>query len=290
MATISILGAGCDYELTAPTGSSTVLVFVHGWLLSRRYWEPLMQMLSAEYQCLAYDLRGFGRSPNGAVWHGATASSYSLETYATELLQLLTTLNIEKAWIIGHSLGGSIALWAAAMAPDRIEGIVGLNAGGGIYLQEAFEQFRNAGQQMVKLRPSWLRHLPLLDRAFANMATTQTLDRAWGQQRLVDFLDADAVAAQELLLASTTRSQVHQLPQIVAALPQPAYFIAGSQDKVMEPRYVRHLASFHRAFPEWGGNVLEVPECGHFAMLEQTDTIAKYLQSVLQGQAVPACV
>jgi 2-succinyl-6-hydroxy-2,4-cyclohexadiene-1-carboxylate synthase len=51
-----------NYTITAPTTAPVVLVFVHGWLLSRGYWQPLIDRLSPHYQCLSYDLRGFGRS------------------------------------------------------------------------------------------------------------------------------------------------------------------------------------------------------------------------------------
>jgi pimeloyl-ACP methyl ester carboxylesterase len=77
---------------------------------------------------------------------------------------------------------------------------------------------------------------------------------------------------------------------LVSQLAQPVYFVTGDRDRVMEPRYVRHLASFHRSFPEWGENVLELEACGHMAMLEQPEAVAQYCRSVLQGQLVPACV
>lgn len=286
----------CDYELTPPTDSKIVLVFIHGWLLSRTYWQPLIQILAPHYQCLSYDLRGFGRSPASQPWRSQTtatdaiAAGYSLQAHAEDLQTLLTQLQIDQAWLIGHSLGGSIALWTADRDRDRIQGVICVNAGGGIYLERDFARFRNAGQQMLHLRPAWLRYTPLIDRAFRQMAVTQALAAQWGKQRLIDFLDANYEAARQTLLDSTTPAEVHHLPQIVARLEQPVYFIAGRDDPVMEPRYVRHLASFHRSFDEWGENVLELAACGHLAMLEQTEAVAQYLQSIVQGSPVPACI
>jgi 2-succinyl-6-hydroxy-2,4-cyclohexadiene-1-carboxylate synthase len=302
----------CDYALTPPTDSKTVLVFVHGWLLSRAYWQPVIDLLSPHYQCLAYDLRGFGQSvataqtvaqsvvepsvvepspvESASVQSGAAQCDYSLESHAQDLLQLLAQLGIQQAWLVGHSLGGAVALWAADLAPDRIAGAVCVNFGGGIYLEQDFAKFRQAGQQMLGWRPGWLRYAPFIDRAFGQMAIYQPTARTWGKQRLEDFLVADREAAKATLLASTTATEVHRLPQIVARLAQPAYFITGDRDSVMPPRYVRHLASFHRSFPEWGANVLELEDCGHFAMLEQSTAVAQYIQSVLQGQFVPACI
>ena len=64
MPSIKILETPHTYELTASVANSQlpVLVFVHGWLLSRRYWQPMVQLLQSEYQCLLYDARGFGDS------------------------------------------------------------------------------------------------------------------------------------------------------------------------------------------------------------------------------------
>ena len=74
---------------------------------------------------------------------------------------------------------------------------------------------------------------------------------------------------------------MNRLPLLVSHLSQPVYFFAGQQDKIMEPKYVRHLASFHPLFQSDRGNVLEIPNCGHLAMLEQTETVATEIRSIL---------
>lgn len=64
MPTIDILGVPHAYELTSTffQPSSPVLIFIHGWLLSRQYWLPLIEQLIRDYPCLIYVLRGFGDS------------------------------------------------------------------------------------------------------------------------------------------------------------------------------------------------------------------------------------
>jgi 2-succinyl-6-hydroxy-2,4-cyclohexadiene-1-carboxylate synthase len=294
MPKINLSGAACDYDLTAPKPDFPVLVFVHGWLLSRAYWQPLVDTLSSQYQCLTYDLRGFGRSQpisrasDQATRDQAAQNPYGLQSYAEDLVALLAELQIEQAWLVGHSLGGSIALWAADLAPTVVAGVVCVNAGGGIYIETEFARFRQAGQQLVKFRPGWLRCVPLLGFAFGRMAVQQPIESRWGQQRLIDWLDADQAAARESLLASTTRSEVHRLPHLVAGLKQPVHFIAGGQDMIMAPRYVQHLASFHPLFQELGENVTELDNCGHFAMLEQTHRVAQRIQTIVQPASIPA--
>jgi pimeloyl-ACP methyl ester carboxylesterase len=287
MPTINILGVPHIYELTplpATNSSSPVLVFVHGWLLSRQYWQPLIKLLSSEYQCLFYDLRGFGDSQINTVvsTNQNNSSKFTLAAYAQDLQLLLQELAIKKAWLIGHSLGGSIALWTADYCREQVEGVICLNSGGGIYLKEEFERFRGVGQHLVKYRPSWLSHLPLIDLLFARMMVERPLSNSWGRQRVVDFVRANPQAALGALLDSTTETEVHYLPQLVSRLKQPVYFLAGTKDRVMELKYVQHLASFHPLFQENGSNVLEIEDCGHLSMIEKPEIVAAIILKLLQ--------
>ncbi len=289
---ITIRGVDHYYQFTQNSSidpSKPVLVFIHGWLLSHTFWNPLIDLLKNQYTCLAYDLKGFGDSklpqdkpiPTDLV---SSTPLFSLEDYSYDLKELLTQLNIEKAWLIGHSLGGSVALWCADMCPKIVEGVICVNAGGGIYLQEEFNRFRKAGENLVKFRLSWLLNVPLLDLVFARMMVKFPLARHWGKQRLKDFLGADASAAIGSLLESTTEEQVHYLPQIVARLSKPVHFIAGKQDSVMEIQYVKHLASFHELFCDRQRNVHEIDDCGHFAMLEHTTKVYEYTLHIIKEE------
>ena len=298
MSILNIAGVNHSYELTPPTKNSQlpVIVFIHGWLLSRQYWQPLIEFLHSDYQCLLYDLRGFGDSATTSkldreARNGDSATrflgradrcQYSLRAYAQDLECLLQNLGIEKAWLIGHSLGGSIALWTADLCPQRVRGVVCVNSGGGIYLKEEFERFRNVGQQLVKFRPPWLRYVPLIDFIFARMMVARPLTLRWGRQRIIDFIQAEEQAALGSLLESTTEEEVHLLPQLVSRLQQPVYFIAGGKDPVMELKYVHHLASFHKLFTQNGSNVFEIPDCGHLGMLEYPEKVAAIADSTIK--------
>lgn len=307
MANVDVFGVPHSYDLT-PARPGPTLVFLHGWLLSRYYWQPVIEQLQPRYQCLAYDLRGFGQSNQlgshlGAANSGRSAvrvdlrfsrsdrddlgtgsafGLYGLAAYAQDLLMLLQALGIERPWLVGHSLGGSVALWAAHLAPDQVAGVIGVNAGGGIYWQQGFDRFRQAGQQIVRFRPRWLARVPLLELGFTRMMVQQPLSRGMGRQRLLDLLAADPVAAVGALLESTTEAEVHCLPQIVAGLSQPVFMVAGGSDRVMEPKFVRYLASFHWLAQQGLDNVYELPDCGHMAMVEHPVALAKTLDAWVQ--------
>ncbi|GBF81785.1 alpha/beta fold hydrolase [Aphanothece sacrum] len=303
MPNIDILGVPHAYELISPSSkpSTPVLIFIHGWLLSRQYWHPLIEQLSPDYPCLIYDLRGFGDSqPVGETpplvldvhsdqpspeknYKFCRETPYSLGSYAQDLSILLQKLNIERAWLIGHSLGGGIALWGADICPQTVQGVICLNAGGGIYLKEEFERFRSAGEQLVKRRPGWLSYVPFLDILFSRIMVASPLEKRWGRQRLLDLMRADTKAALGSLLDSTTETEVHLLPQIVSRLQQPVYFFAGEKDKVMEPKYVCYLASFHQLFDAQGNNVIELPNCGHMSMVEKTEILGEKMLTILMN-------
>lgn len=287
MPSIDVLKTPHVYELTPPVANSKlpVLVFVHGWLLSRHYWQPIVQILRSQYQCLIYDARGFGESHHIPQDDSSQRlRGYGLNAYAEDLKELLQSLEIERAWLIGHSLGGSVALWTADICPDVVRGVVCLNAGGGIYLKEEFERFRNAGQQLVKFRPNWLRYVPFLSLLFSRMMVARPLDLKWGRQRVIDFVRANEAAALGALLESTTEAEVHLLPQLVSRLKQPVYFIAGEQDKVMELKYVNHLASFHNLFSSQDSNVLKIPNCGHLGMVEAAEEVSQIIAKILNAR------
>ena len=282
MKTIEIRGVKHTYELTPLTPQrGSVIVFIHGWLLSRRYWLPLIERLKSDYQCLSYDLRGFGDSQLSSR-SVSDSLSYAPASYAADLALLLKHLNLEQVWLVGHSLGGTIALLAADQLPQQVKGVICINAGGGIYLKEEFEKFRSAGQQIVKFRPRWLTTIPLLDLIFSRTQVARPIARQWGRQRVIDFVVAHPEAALGALLDSTTEAEVHRLPQVVSRLKQPVCFLAGTEDKVMEPQYVRYLASFHWMFKEGEGNVMDIPDCGHLAMVEQTEAIASHILTLLR--------
>ncbi len=279
MGKIDIRGVEHSYQLTATTAADVVLVFIHGWLLSQQYWQPVVQQLAPQFQCLSYDLRGFGRSR--AIALDPTNLGYTPLAYAQDLQILLTELNVKRVWLIGHSLGATVALWGANQLPDTVEGVICVNAGGGIYLQEEFDKFRAIGQRLVKLRPQWLANFPGMAMLMARSAVVNPIAIEWGQQRIIDFVSAHPDAALRSLLDSTTEAEVNRLPRLVAQLQQPVYFISGANDPVMQPQYVRHLASYHALFQDCGENVIEIPDCGHLAMVEHPNTVATHITQLL---------
>lgn len=95
---VEVKGSQIYFE-TAGSGPS--LVLVHGFSLDRRMWDPQFEMLAARFSVLRYDCRGFGLS------FLPTKETY---THGEDLRALLAHLKIERAIVMGLSMGGQIAL------------------------------------------------------------------------------------------------------------------------------------------------------------------------------------
>ena len=95
----------------------TGVVFIHGNTGSSRWWEPAMNALETEFNMTAVDLRGFGRSPDGP-------DEVTLADHAGDVSAAADELGLREFILVGHSLGGGVAMQFAALFPDRLRGLV----------------------------------------------------------------------------------------------------------------------------------------------------------------------
>lgn len=96
-------------------GQGTPVVLIHGWPLSQAMWEGQINALTAGgYRCVAYDRRGFGRS-------GRPVGGYDYDTFASDLNDLLTTLDLRGVTLAGFSMGGGeVARYIGRYGTERI--------------------------------------------------------------------------------------------------------------------------------------------------------------------------
>ena len=104
-------------------GEGPAIVLIHGITSSSRTWRSVMHALAERHTVIAPDLLGHGRS-------GKPRGDYSLGAYASGVRDLLTLLRIPKVTVVGHSLGGGIAMQFAYQFPDRLERLVLVDSGG----------------------------------------------------------------------------------------------------------------------------------------------------------------
>ncbi|MBN2253872.1 MAG: alpha/beta hydrolase, partial [Kosmotogaceae bacterium] len=103
-------------------GEGKPILMIHGFPGSHVEFQELAELLSANRRIYIIDLPGFGLST------ASNKGDYSVKGYADLTADLMDLLNIEKADIIGHSLGGEIALNIAYYYPERIESLVLIDA------------------------------------------------------------------------------------------------------------------------------------------------------------------
>lgn len=104
-------------------GAGPALLLLHGLGCDSSTWEPVIDALAEHYTVIAPDLLGHGESDK-------PDADYSLGGYANGMRDLLTVLDITKVTVVGHSLGGGVAMQFAYQYPDRTERIVLVSSGG----------------------------------------------------------------------------------------------------------------------------------------------------------------
>lgn len=233
-------------------GVEPLLVCIHGWLLAGRLWDPLRAHWQGRHDLWTPDLPGFGRAPRPA------GLQPTLTSYGRWLAEAVTQrAQGRPVVLIGHSLGGSVALHAAMALGDQVVGLVMVGFGGGIYQPRPFGLVRRGGALFLRLRPTWLAQLPIAE-------------------TIASPLRADLHAARGLLACSMRRQSVQRLPALVSHLATPSLWIAGSNDQVMEPRYVRHLAGFARQHTQ-----VELAGAGHLPMRQMPHRLSEVIDDWL---------
>ena len=135
------------------SGNGTPVVFIHGFGASIYGWRyQLPPTVTAGYRVVAFDNRGFGFSDKPA--HG-----YTNAAYAHLVVSLLDSLGIASAVLVGHSMGGAIAAEVALTYPDRVRGVVLIDAAGyGVRWPGVLKLARwpQVGAVVTRFRARWI--------------------------------------------------------------------------------------------------------------------------------------
>jgi pimeloyl-ACP methyl ester carboxylesterase len=104
-------------------GSGPPVVLIHGMLNSSSHWRSVALSLASDYTVIAPDLIGHGDS-------AAPRGDYSLGAHAASIRDLLAAIGVDRATIVGHSLGGGVAMQFFYQFPQRVERLVLISSGG----------------------------------------------------------------------------------------------------------------------------------------------------------------
>ncbi len=250
-----------------PGSGKPVMVFIHGWGGSARYWRSTALQLSDHYDALLYDMRGFGRSrlePN--CLDKIQARGYELETFADDVVALLDALGIDQVDLNAHSMGGSVAVFLLNRYPTRINRAILTCNGIFEYDKVAFEAFYRFGKYVVQFRPSWLAKLPLAPRLFIARFVHQAIPVEEQRAFLQDFLDADYETALGTIFTSVSKRATEVMPTEFQNLAVPTLLVSGQYDQIIPAEFGKKAAALN---PQVQYSL--IPKTGHFPMLEAPD-------------------
>jgi pimeloyl-ACP methyl ester carboxylesterase len=273
--TIEIHGQPVTYH---KMGEGPPVLLVHGITSSSRTWKSVMPRLAAKYTVIAPDLLGHGRSakPQG---------DYSLGAYASGMRDLLVALDVPKATVVGHSLGGGIAMQFAYQFPDRISRLVLVDTGGiGREVNPALRAATLPGAEYVLpvLFTPTLHDAGLKVRNFlAGIGLRGSADVEGVAEGFASLTEADARRA----FINTVRSVIDPTGQRVSAADRlyltreiPSLIVWGDRDRIIP---VSHADLAHELMP---GSRLEIfPGAGHFPFNDDPDRFIEVLEEFIAG-------
>jgi pimeloyl-ACP methyl ester carboxylesterase len=278
----SLHGHRVTYRTAGKEGP--VILLIHGITGSSAQWEPVMDLLASDFRLVAPDLLGHGQSakPRG---------DYSLGAYASGLRDLMAWLDLPAATVIGHSLGGGVAMQFAYQFPERCERL-GLVSSGGLG-REVSALLRAAtlpGAELVLplIAANWSRSVgTAVSGALGRVGLRVGSDLAEMGRGYASLVDGEARAA----FLHTLRAVIEPGGQRVSAVDRlylaeeiPSLIAWGSRDPLIP---VAHAYKAHEAMP---GSRLEIFDgCGHFIQLEEPVRFARLLAEFMH-ETDPAMV
>ena len=257
-------------------GSGPAVVLIHGITSSSDTWAPAMRELARDHTVIAPDLLGHGGSakPRG---------DYSLGANASGVRDLLAALGHDRATVVGHSLGGGIALQFAYQFPERIERLVLVSSGGlGREVNLLLRAAALPGAEFVLplLAPRLLgRGMGVAGRAGARLGLRAGPDVGELVKGFSSLGDASTRAAflhtlRAVVDTGGQRVSSHERLYLAAALP--TLLVWGERDPIIPADHGRDA---HATMP---GSRLELfPAAGHFPQLQDPARFATVLDSFL---------
>jgi len=260
------------------SGDGPLLVLLHGIASTADTWAPVATGLAASHTVLAPDLLGHGSSakPRG---------DYSLGAYASGVRDLITALGHERATVVGHSLGGGIAMQFAYQFPERVERLVLISSGGlGREVHPILRASTLPGSEIVLalLGRRWLRTTGgAVGATLGRLGLRAGEDLAGVAAGIASLGDADARGA----FVHTARAAIDPGGQRVSATDRlylaahlPTLIVWGERDPIIP---AAHGEAAHAAIP---GSRLEIfAGAGHFPHREQPVRFVSLVEDFLRS-------
>lgn len=259
-------------------GSGTPVVLLHGLGATNTSFLPTFLDLAPGYRVIAPDLPGFGDSSK-------PIRSYDPEFFAKWLVGFLDELGIEKAHLVGNSMGGRVALEAALVAPHRVDKVALLAPSSAFIRKREFErivQFLRPELAVLPLRLPRKQVVGSIKRLFHR---SSRLADAWYESAADEFIRVFSSPRGRVAFFSAARQIYLEQPYGEAGfwdrlpeLSRPALFVWGKHDWLVPARFERHV---ERCLPDAPSIVLD--DCGHVPQYELPEQTHKLVRDFLRG-------
>lgn len=263
-----LLRAGDPNLWAEVEGEGDAVLCISGLGYSKWCWDELRDALATQYRVVTFDNRGTGRSDK-------PAGPYSISMLADDAARVLDALHVERAHVIGHSMGGYITQNLALRHPARVRSVTLAGTSPGGPATEPFpEETARAWREAA--------HLPPLD--YARKTMPISFAPGWAEahpQQLESYLQrrlqfpTPAVCWQAQYAACTGHAQNGER---VENIKVPALVIHGEQDRVVPFANGRQLAQ-RIAGSQW----LPMPGVGHVPYLERREEFTAVVRAHLAG-------
>jgi 3-oxoadipate enol-lactonase len=246
------------YTVDGPAGAP-VLLLGNSLGTTVDMWRPQLSALTERYRLVRYDHRGHGASP-------VSPGPYSLDQLGGDALGVLDELGVARAHVGGLSLGGMVAMWLAAHAPDRVDRLVLLctsaKLGPPSMWQQRIEAVRAGGLEAIA------------DVMVSRWFTPAFTDRevlAWARGLLAGT-PADGYAA------CCAAIQTMDLSTALGSITAPTLVIAGADDPATPVEHAERIAAGIS-----GARLEIVPGAAHLANVEQPAAVTSLMVEFLGG-------
>jgi pimeloyl-ACP methyl ester carboxylesterase len=217
------------------------LVFIHGWSCDRGHWTEQVTRFSADRQVITLDLGGHGES-------GRERQAWTVESLGADVRAVVLALDLRRVVLIGHSLGGPVAIEAAGHMPERVAAVIAVDA-----LHDVDRKTDPA--QVQALVDRWEKDFAGTAEKFVDFLLPQGCDPAIRQRLRAQF----AAAPREIALALLRAQFDYDLPAALERVHVPIRAINTTLPSNVEAGR-RHAADFAIAD-------LSAQQLGHFPML-----------------------
>ena len=273
MATVRIHGHDVFYR---EEGEGSVVVLLHGIAGCSATWDAVLPRLAARHTVVAPDLLGHGESakPRG---------DYSLGAYASGVRDLLAVLGHDRVTVVGHSLGGGIAMQFAYQFPEWCERLVLVGSGGlGKEVSPLLRALSAPGAEYVfalllnSRLHGWARSVGTTV-GRVGIRGDQLMTELWNSySRLTDVRAQRAFFHTIRSVIDPAGQRVSARDRLYLAADMPTLIVCGDKDSVIP---VEHAAIAHELIP---GSRLEIFEgCGHFVPIEAPERFVGVLEDFL---------